>query len=199
VSRTTDGGVTWQSAVLGPGTSLDRSRGFENLTVHFRDRQNGVVLFAYGDMADYTQPEASLAPDVCESFSTSDGGATWSAPTAAPCLAGATFVSRTLGYGHLWVHSPDKYSLANSPDLYVTTDGGRTWTRAQLPEACSSPDSSPDIYFMQQRKDGTLRALCGAARRLASASRRAATAAGSGPSWVRRRASSPRTAGWSAP
>jgi photosystem II stability/assembly factor-like uncharacterized protein len=162
VSRTTDGGVSWRGATLSPGTSLDQNGGFENLTVHFRDHQNGVVLFAYGGMADYTQPaEASLAPDVCEAFSTSDGGATWSAPTAGLCLAGATFVSSTLGYAYLWVHAPDIYSLSNSPDFYVTTDGGQTWTRAQLPEGWRSPDSSPAIYFMEQRSDGTIRALCG--------------------------------------
>ena len=153
--------MTWQSATVGPGTSLGQNGGFENLTVHFRDHQNGVVLFAYGDVADYTHPEASLAPDVCESLSTSDGGATWSAPTAGLCLAGATFVSSTLGYAYLWVHAPDIHSLSYSPDFYVTTDGGRTWTRAQLPEGWRSPDSSPAIYFMQQRSDGTIRALCG--------------------------------------
>jgi photosystem II stability/assembly factor-like uncharacterized protein len=161
VSRTTDGGTTWQSSKVGVGTSIDQGGGFETLTVHFRDRQNGVVIFAYGSPADYTQPaEASLAPDVCEVFSTSDGGVTWSSPAAGLCLEDVNFVSSSVGYAYLWTHGPDIYSISTSPDFYVTSDGGQTWTRAQLPEGWNSPDSSAAIYFMQQRSDGTIRALC---------------------------------------
>ena len=171
VSRTSDGGATWKSATLGPGAGLDGSGWSETLAVHFRDRQNGVVIFALVGMADYTKPaEASLPPDVCESFSTSDGGATWSAPTAGLCLSDVTFVSGSLGYAHLWTHAPDIYSISNSPDFYVTTDGGHQWTRAQLPEGWKSADSSTAIYFMQQRSDGTIRALCGCGPRAGESS-----------------------------
>jgi photosystem II stability/assembly factor-like uncharacterized protein len=50
-----------------------------------------------------------------------------------------------------------------STDLHVTSDGGQTWTRAQLPEgSCSGLTGwSPAIYTLRERSDGTIRALIG--------------------------------------
>jgi photosystem II stability/assembly factor-like uncharacterized protein len=139
VSSTTNGGKTWHDTKIEaavPGDDLVYA-----VAVHFRDRLHGVLMDVRSGSSGRT----------CESYSSSDGGVTWSAPRAETCVGGFTFVTTTLGYAHL-LDAQGSYSGTNA--AYLTTDGGQTWTEAPFAASCS------DIYLMMERSDGGLRTLC---------------------------------------
>jgi hypothetical protein len=161
VARTTDGGKTWQEASLefAAGNQLPTSPYIDG-SVHFRDRSNGVLLLTYAEGLVGGSDPPLWPPYFCGEFTTSDGGATWSAPRAGRCLLRPTFVSALVGYAGIrdetWSNtSPTPAAMA------MTTDGGRTWTDAQFPTGWVTEDwTITHILFMQQRSNGTLRALC---------------------------------------
>ena len=161
VARTTDGGKTWQEASLefAAGNQLPTSPYIDG-SVHFRDRSNGVLLLTYAEGLVGGSDPPLWPPYFCGEFTTSDGGATWSAPSAGRCLLQPAFISDLVGYAGVrdetWSNtSPTPAAMA------MTTDGGRTWTDAQFPTGWITEDwTATHILFMQQRSDGTLRALC---------------------------------------
>jgi photosystem II stability/assembly factor-like uncharacterized protein len=146
--RTSDGGLTWQTSVI-PFDTVPQS-GFFQGSLHFRDPLHGEAFEFRGPPIDSGQAALSTLADwTCERFSTVDGGVTWSAPKAMPCMPGVRFVDNLLGYAYDWF---------GRPVLYVTLDGGRTWAAGTLPpEAQGSAYQVP--MLLERQSNGTLRAL----------------------------------------
>jgi photosystem II stability/assembly factor-like uncharacterized protein len=141
VFRTTDGGRTWQSA------TVDMGGVFAAAGLHFRDRLHG-ELFATRDAGAAAEPTPSpTIGRTCQRYSTADGGVTWSGPREAPCVVSVTFMDALFGYAD---------DIAASV-LYITTDGGQSWTGGKLPVSQDVMDSG--TYLVQRRADGKLRAL----------------------------------------
>jgi hypothetical protein len=119
--------------------------------IHFRDATHGemYLTLAYGpDYSDMTKWKT-----VCSQASTTDGGATWSAPRDGPCMGQVTFTSSSLGYAQNW---------DGGPTVYVTADGGRTWVSGNLPPASVEPSRGPGgspIRMVERRSDGSLHVL----------------------------------------
>ena len=160
LGRTTDGGKTWQEASVEfpAGNQLPTSVYIQG-SVHFRDRSNGVLLLTYAEGLVGGADPPTWPPYFCGEFTTSDGVVTWAAPSAGRCLLGPTFISDLVGYAGIrdetWGNSPPSPAV-----MAMTTDGGGTWTDAQLPRDWVPHGWSTQILFMQRRSDGTLRALC---------------------------------------
>ena len=148
VSRTADGGRTWLESVVEVGALPAATNSwFSSTAVHFRDALHGELLATFGEVDP--QGAAPSAPWNCERFESSDGGATWSSPIDSPCLSGVTFQDETFGYAS---------DARMSPYLYVTVDGGRTWTRGALPDGMTVGTTNA-AALVQRHADGTLRAL----------------------------------------
>ncbi len=148
VSRTADGGRTWLESSVKIGTLPAGSNSwFSSAAVHFRDALHGELFSTFGDVDP--QGTAPSVPWNCERFESSDGGATWSSPIDSPCLSGVTFQDETFGYAS---------DARMSPYLYVTVDGGRTWTRGALPDGMTVGTTNA-AALVQRRADGTLRTL----------------------------------------
>ena len=147
VWRTSDGGLSWQSSTIPFGTL--KASGFFEGSVHFRDPLNGEAFDIRGPALDPTSGLAapsSAGEWTCERFSTSDGGVTWSTPKPMSCLANIRFVDSLLGYAYDWF---------GTPVLYVTVDGGQTWTTGTLP-----PNARPNAgMLLVWRSGATLHAL----------------------------------------
>ena len=147
VWRTSDGGLTWRSSSIPFGT-LKASGTFQG-SVHFRDSLHGEAFDIIGpafDPATGLAGPSTAAEWTCERFSTSDGGATWSAPRPMPCLPEIRFADSLLGYAFDW---------SGSPALHVTVDGGQTWTTGTMP-----PNARPNVGMLLVRRSGaTLQAL----------------------------------------
>ncbi|HEY5731925.1 MAG TPA: hypothetical protein VIS72_17900 [Anaerolineales bacterium] len=74
---------------------------------------------------------------------TNDGGITWYNVTPPDITeAGYSVALVALDNDHIWVHAPDFGNYPNSGFLYRTSDGGITWTSANV------PFSSGDIHFL---------------------------------------------------
>jgi photosystem II stability/assembly factor-like uncharacterized protein len=148
--RTDDGGMTWQDSSLTIDSGPPSEESYLSLSFHFRDQAHGELFATFGPATATGGPAPSSRDEwTCSRYSTSDGGATWSGPTASPCLGEVTFQDNGFGYASdaLW-----------APILYITTDGGQTWTGGSLPEGSAVNSSSP-VALVQRRSDGTLRAL----------------------------------------
>ncbi len=120
VDLTDDGGRTWRKVTAG---SLPASVGTDALgDVHFSDARRGVAL---GTLRAVATEGTGFGREIrCSGWSTDDGGATWTDVAGAPCLwLGVSWPTPTLGYLIL----PDR-------EIWVTTDGGRTWGHGELPD-----------------------------------------------------------------
>jgi hypothetical protein len=157
VYSTSDGGRSWQANLVDMGSALTAVGGsifvgFASFDgIHFRDATHGemYLTLAYGpDYSDMTKWKT-----VCSQASTTDGGATWSAPRDGPCMGQVTFTSSSLGYAQNW---------DGGPTVYVTADGGRTWVSGNLPPASVEPSRGPGgspIRMVERRSDGSLHVL----------------------------------------
>lgn len=146
--RTSDGGLTWQTSVI-PFDTVPQS-GFFQGSLHFRDPLHGEAFEFRGPaLVSGHAALSTLADWTCERFSTLDGGLTWSAPKAVPCMPDIRFVDSLVGYAADWF---------GRPVLYVTLDGGQTWTTGTLP-----PEAQGSAYLvpmlLERQSNGTLRAL----------------------------------------
>jgi hypothetical protein len=152
VWRTSDGGASWQNSAVDVGPlSGDTSETFGSAQFHFRDSLHGELFVVYGPADAIGKAAASSsAAVICDRFSTSDGGATWSEPMAAPCLSGVTFPDASFGYAT---------DALKSQGLYITTDGGQTWASGTLPSSADGSLGSLSPQSLERASDGTLRAL----------------------------------------
>jgi photosystem II stability/assembly factor-like uncharacterized protein len=142
--RTADGGLTWQSSTFDAGAGPSTPMGVTyTSSFHFRDQLHGEVFQVHGDGAT-----PSATDLVCQQLSTSDGGQTWSEPRTMPCLWPPSFVDGQLG------HAGD---VSGGSVMYVTTDGGQTWTAGDLPAGANALVGP--LHALERESDGTLRAL----------------------------------------
>jgi hypothetical protein len=118
VSRTSDGGRTWQTVRI-----ADLTAGSGPLPAdawaHFRDLHHGQVYTRRLSGVEWKSTD-------CRMYTTDDGGSTWSGPVDAPCVVpswNAQWVNASVGLTDL----PDSKSVA------ITRDGGRTWTAGTIP------------------------------------------------------------------
>lgn len=135
--RTADGARTWQAAAV---TSVPNQDGwFVDAMSHFADPGHGVVLVAYGTSPTASAPARSRG---CLLFVTDDGGSDWKAAGEGPCLG--AFIWPT------WSTPQAGYMVsADSPSsVVITTDGGRTWRTAALPDVSSSWQAKPQLLLV---------------------------------------------------
>jgi hypothetical protein len=159
VARTTDGGKTWHDATAFSSGIQTQAGEYNNVTIHFRDRSNGVLLITFSSGLVGGNGVQNWPPYFCGELTTSDGGATWSAPKNGRCLVRPTFVSDLMGYAEI-MDGGWGYTYFPPATQALTMDGGRTWTEAQFPKGWGSEGWTAQFLFMQRRSDGTLRALC---------------------------------------
>ena len=113
VSRTSDGGMTWQSA------TISGDWGGTQPVLAFADQQHGFLLFS-----GLRGGPASTV------FASDDGGATWRRAGGADSL-GSVFGASDVTT--LWAGNEGDAGPVPRPILDVSRDGGRTWTDARLP------------------------------------------------------------------
>ena len=162
IYRTTDGGVTWEHSNVAIGSPSGNGAGtFDMVSIHFRNSLDGELFAVDGPNGDATPRPSGDAPSasaaICQHFSTSDGGVTWSAPADAPCLTDASFVDASFGY------ALDGTTAAFSGFVHVTMDGGRTWVTGTLPAPATAYRGIyvvGRVALVERRSDGSLRALC---------------------------------------
>ena len=132
--RTSDGGHTWQEAML-PRSGLGVSQ------VQFVNAQDGWVLASFGGVA-----AGSQAVDL---FRSTDGGQTWSTVARAPGSlplggdkSGMGWASATTGRITGTIATP------NPILLYRTQDRGVSWQPQSLPSSSFSPvQTLPPVFF----------------------------------------------------
>jgi photosystem II stability/assembly factor-like uncharacterized protein len=113
VSRSTDGGATWQSV------SIPGDWGGTQPVLTFFDREHGFLLLS----GLRGGPGSTV-------FATPDGGATWQRVGGADGL-GSVFGASSAST--LWAGNEGDAGPVARPILDVSRDGGRTWTDARLP------------------------------------------------------------------
>jgi photosystem II stability/assembly factor-like uncharacterized protein len=155
IYHTTDGGQTWQVAML-PSTA---HQGNDAVQITFVNAQDGWLLFSGNDTGG----------DVIDVFHTSDGGKTWgrvsgTGTSASPDTApGHLPLGRTLwGLGFLSASTGWATSLGEASDsvLFVTHNGGSTWQAQKFPVPATEVSNIATLppTFVSER-DGALPVL----------------------------------------
>jgi photosystem II stability/assembly factor-like uncharacterized protein len=115
--RTSDGGKTWTRARLTAPTLPANEQAWLHELPHFFNDSDGVLL-AYA--APNNPIPSSPPPPVVFVYSTSDGGATWSAPHRLPTIGGRDPAFFFLDAGHVW--------MVSDQTVAVSADLGLNWT-----------------------------------------------------------------------
>jgi hypothetical protein len=160
VSRTTNGGATWQSV------SIPGDWGGTQPVLAFPDQQHGFLLLS----GLRGGPGSTV-------FATADGGAAWQRVGGAKSLGSVFGASDATT---LWAGNEGDAGPVARPILDVSRDGGRTWTDARLPGlvgdiyvndtlvaapvfsgddgavavVAGSTDNPPDVRFYRTTDDG---------------------------------------------
>lgn len=113
ISRTTDGGVSWQSVTI-PG-----DWGGTQPVLAFADAEHGFLL-----LSGLRGGGGSVV------FATTDGGANWQRVGGADSLGSVFSASDATT---LWAGNEGDAGPVSRPLVDVSRDGGRTWTDARLP------------------------------------------------------------------
>jgi len=120
LSRSTDRGNTWEQRRLPPAAGDASMMG----EVSFLDARQG--WYSRGTLAPWT---TACGGEAVEIWHTSDGAATWSRQSPGAIVAGAceglSFIDPSHGFLSSW-------GTGNSPTIYRTSDGGRSWVGATL-------------------------------------------------------------------
>ncbi len=130
---TADGGATWQQAAAPPNLEGEVVGGPAPVPqLVFTSAQDGWAVSGPTEGPDATtsNPGGVLSR-------TTDGGATWSVAPGLPSggLSLPTFFGRADGVVLRDPASPAKVHATVKPAIYVTRDGGATWSRVALPAA----------------------------------------------------------------
>jgi photosystem II stability/assembly factor-like uncharacterized protein len=139
MARTSDGGATWQAAGFPLGAE-DAARFGGSAALDFVDVSHGWAMLRQIANSNFS---------IGILFATSDGGANWKKLAAPPVGDPVRFVTRTDG----WV--------AGGPTgnkLYVTRDGGNTWSAARVPEIAAQAEVRYSLPAFQNSTDGVLAA-----------------------------------------
>ncbi len=133
IMHTADGGGRWHS-----------KRGFETIYSDFNPARLSFINQAEGWMLGGETP--GMHKEYSVVFHTVDGGDHWTevardqpgrsaSGLASEYKTGIEFYDRT----HGWI-GPDSIACGDQPYLYVTRDGGATWTEQSLPRPTEKPD-----------------------------------------------------------
>jgi hypothetical protein len=138
VNRTSDGGQTWQSVTVSGDYRCDTA------TLSFVDAHRGFIMCSYGSTSGPNGSNNEVRTEATKGagtvLRTDDGGATWSVAGSAIGL-GSQFTasdSQTL-----WSAPDANSSDLTGPTLYVSRDGGVTWTAIDLPGMYTDPIPGP--------------------------------------------------------
>lgn len=133
--RTTDGGTTWQAALLAPPDPAYTEAGNGPAWISFPDPQHGWVVVKLVTSSAFSRGDL---------FATSDGGLTWT-KRSAPLGDPVRFVSPTVGW------------MAGGPQgdqLYRTRDGGQTWEPQTAPAPAAFAGGQPTYHLPAFPKGG---------------------------------------------
>ena len=134
VSRTSDGGKTWLSAPVSVGFACARA------SMSFVDAKRGFLMCAVpstpGPSGNLAQSLLSAKEGSGTVLATTDGGATWSVAGSAPGLSEDFTASDA---NTLWSVPDTISSELTGAQLYVSRNGGATWSAVDLPGLSSVP------------------------------------------------------------
>jgi photosystem II stability/assembly factor-like uncharacterized protein len=128
VFATGDGGATWTESVIPTKTTFEVP-----IDVEFVSPQTGFVLTKFNSQADET-PTRQI-------YRTTDGGKHWTLVSTTQGMQDLNddssfnwirFINQQIGF------TLSEFGPSAMPSLMRTTDGGRTWSRVQLPASPSS-------------------------------------------------------------
>jgi photosystem II stability/assembly factor-like uncharacterized protein len=134
VTRTSDGGRTWQSIPVSGDFRCDTA------TISFVDANHGFLMCSHGSTPGPNGPNNEARTQAVKGsgtlLRTDDGGASWSVVGSAAGL-GSEFSASDANT--LWSAPDLASSRLTGPTLSASRDGGLTWSTVDLPELASLP------------------------------------------------------------
>lgn len=134
LSRTSDGGVTWQSTPVAGDFRCDAA------TISFADASRGYIMCSYGAVPGPNGQNNEVRTGATQGagtvLRTADGGASWSVAGSATGLgSGFTASDATT----LWSAPDSGSSNLTGAALYLSRDSGATWSTVDLPDLPAAP------------------------------------------------------------
>ena len=142
VSRTSDGGKTWQSAPIAGDLGCYRA------SLEFVDAQRGYLMCVVPSISGPTGPTSISMLSAAESsgtvLATTDGGVTWSGTGTAKGLSTSFMASDA---ATLWSVPDQITNWKTGARLLVSRNGGENWSAVDLPGLSSlrNPGNTVDI------------------------------------------------------